>query len=207
MEAAVDQLRAKGLAAAAKKSSRTAAEGLVGVAVSGTRGVAVEVNSETDFVAKNDQFQDFVRNATAAALESGTSDVEALKATLLAAPSLGFADPATAPSGVHLLRMLDRLGIGTDLARRISLYRHGLEAVQAAAEGRVALTLALQSEILAVPGAALAGLLPEPVNFATPYAAGVTARAADPATALALVQFLAAPAGRARFAQSGFVAA
>ena len=51
MEAAVDMLRAKGLAAAAKKSSRTAAEGLVGVAVSGTKGVAVEVNSETDFVA------------------------------------------------------------------------------------------------------------------------------------------------------------
>jgi elongation factor Ts len=61
MEAAVDWLRAKGLAAAAKKSSRTAAEGLVGVAVAGTKGVAVEVNSETDFVAKNDQFQDFVR--------------------------------------------------------------------------------------------------------------------------------------------------
>jgi len=79
MEAAVDMLRAKGLAAAAKKSSRTAAEGLVGVAVSGVKGVAVEVNSETDFVAKNDQFQDFVRNATAAALETGTSDVEVLK--------------------------------------------------------------------------------------------------------------------------------
>ncbi|MBU6269080.1 MAG: elongation factor Ts [Sphingomonadales bacterium] len=80
MEAAVDMLRAKGLAAAAKKSSRTAAEGLVGIAVSGSKGVAVEVNSETDFVAKNDQFQDFVRNATAAALETGTSDVEELKA-------------------------------------------------------------------------------------------------------------------------------
>ena len=79
MEAAVDMLRAKGLAAAAKKSSRTAAEGLVGVAVAGTRGVALEVNSETDFVAKNDQFQDFVRAATAAALETGTSDVEELK--------------------------------------------------------------------------------------------------------------------------------
>jgi elongation factor Ts len=79
-EAAVDALRAKGLAAAAKKSSRTAAEGLVGVAVSGTKGVAVEVNSETDFVAKNDQFQDFVRKATEVALETGAADVEALKA-------------------------------------------------------------------------------------------------------------------------------
>ncbi len=81
LEAAVDALRAKGLAAAAKKSSRTAAEGLVGVAVEGTRGVAVEVNSETDFVAKNDQFQDFVRKATAVALGLASDDVEALKDT------------------------------------------------------------------------------------------------------------------------------
>jgi elongation factor Ts len=78
-EAAVDLLRAKGLAAAAKKSSRTAAEGLVGVAVSGTKGVAVEVNSETDFVAKNEQFQDFVRKVTEIALGADPDDVEALK--------------------------------------------------------------------------------------------------------------------------------
>ncbi|MCB5424760.1 elongation factor Ts [Altererythrobacter sp. CC-YST694] len=80
IEAAVDALRAKGLAAAAKKSSRTAAEGLVGVAVEGTRGVAVEVNSETDFVAKNDQFQDFVRKTTQVALGVDGDDVEQLKA-------------------------------------------------------------------------------------------------------------------------------
>ncbi len=79
-EAAVDALRAKGLAAVAKKSSRTAAEGLVGVAVSGTKGVAVEVNSETDFVAKNEQFQDFVRKTTEAALGLSADDVDALKA-------------------------------------------------------------------------------------------------------------------------------
>jgi len=79
IEAAVDALRAKGLAAAAKKSSRTAAEGLVGVAVEGTKGVAVEVNSETDFVAKNDQFQDFVRNVTAVALGTSSNDVDELK--------------------------------------------------------------------------------------------------------------------------------
>jgi elongation factor Ts len=78
MEAAVDWLRAKGLATASKKSSRTAAEGLVGVAVSGTSGAAVEVNSETDFVAKNEQFQSFVREVTAIALSQG-DDVEALK--------------------------------------------------------------------------------------------------------------------------------
>ena len=79
-EAAVDALRAKGLAAVAKKSSRTAAEGLVGVAVAGTKGVAVEVNSETDFVAKNEQFQDFVRKTTAVALDLSADDVDALKA-------------------------------------------------------------------------------------------------------------------------------
>ena len=80
IEAAIDALRAKGLAAVQKKSSRTAAEGLVGVAVEGTRGVAVEVNSETDFVAKNDQFQDFVRKTTAVALTVDGDDVETLKA-------------------------------------------------------------------------------------------------------------------------------
>ncbi|WP_296678719.1 translation elongation factor Ts [Novosphingobium sp.] len=79
MEAAVDLLRAKGLAAVAKKSSRTAAEGLVGVAVAGTTGVAVEVNSETDFVAKNEQFQDFVRKTTEVALGQGSDDIDALK--------------------------------------------------------------------------------------------------------------------------------
>lgn len=78
MDAALDWLRTKGLAAAQKKSSRTAAEGLVGVATSGTVGAAVEVNSETDFVAKNDQFQAFVKDVTDIALKS-TDDVEALK--------------------------------------------------------------------------------------------------------------------------------
>jgi elongation factor Ts len=77
MEAAIDWLRAKGLAAAAKKAGRTAAEGLVGVAVAGVRGAVVEVNSETDFVAKNEIFQDFVRNVAQLALQNG-SDVEAL---------------------------------------------------------------------------------------------------------------------------------
>src|SRR3954449_6757088 len=79
MEPAIDWLRAKGLAAAAKKAGRTAAEGLVGVAVEGTRGAVVEVNSETDFVAKNEVFQDFVRNVATLSLRHGT-DVEALGA-------------------------------------------------------------------------------------------------------------------------------
>jgi len=80
VEAAVDLLRTKGLAAAQKKSSRTAAEGLVGVTVDCTKGVAVEVNSETDFVAKNEQFQDFVGNVTDVALGLDSDDVEALAA-------------------------------------------------------------------------------------------------------------------------------
>lgn len=78
MEAAIDWLRTKGLAAAAKKAGRTAAEGLVGVAVEGTRGAVVEVNSETDFVAKNEQFQEFVREVAKLALNSN-GDIEALK--------------------------------------------------------------------------------------------------------------------------------
>ena len=78
MEAGIDWLRAKGLSAAAKKAGRTAAEGLVGVAVEGTRGAVAEVNSETDFVAKNEQFQDFVRNVAALALQAN-GDVEALR--------------------------------------------------------------------------------------------------------------------------------
>ena len=78
LDAAMDWLRTKGLAAAAKKSSRTAAEGLVGVAVAGTKGAAVEVNSETDFVAKNEQFQQFVREVTQLALATG-GGVDALK--------------------------------------------------------------------------------------------------------------------------------
>ena len=77
MEAAVDWLRTKGLAKAAKKSGRTAAEGLVAVAVEGGKAVAVEVNSETDFVAKNAEFQDMVAGIAKAAL--GVSDIEALK--------------------------------------------------------------------------------------------------------------------------------
>ncbi|MCA8932059.1 MAG: translation elongation factor Ts, partial [Rhodospirillaceae bacterium] len=79
VEGAVDWLRKKGLAAAAKKAGRTAAEGLVGVAAAGTAGALVEVNSETDFVARNETFQAFVSTLTELAL--GTEgDVDALKA-------------------------------------------------------------------------------------------------------------------------------
>lgn len=78
MEAAIDWLRTKGLSKAAKKADRVAAEGLVSIAVDGGKGVAVEVNSETDFVAKNSDFQAMVKDITSAALDA--ADVEALKA-------------------------------------------------------------------------------------------------------------------------------
>jgi len=80
IEAAIDWLRTKGLAAAAKKAGRTAAEGLVGVAVAGTKGAAVEVNSETDFVAKNEQFQEYVGTVAKLALDAD-GDIDALAAT------------------------------------------------------------------------------------------------------------------------------
>lgn len=82
MDAAVDWLRTKGLAKAAKKADRVAAEGLIGVAVTTGRGVAIEINSETDFVAKNADFQALVRDVAQVALTAGES-VEVVKAAHL----------------------------------------------------------------------------------------------------------------------------
>ena len=73
LEAAVDWLRKKGLSKAAKKAGRVAAEGLVGIAIRGTKGVVVEVNSETDFVARNDLFQGLVKMIADVALDAGTN--------------------------------------------------------------------------------------------------------------------------------------
>jgi len=79
IDAAMDFLRAKGLASAAKKSSRAAAEGLVSVAADGATGIAIELNAETDFVARNEQFQSFLNKLTDTALAQKADDVEALK--------------------------------------------------------------------------------------------------------------------------------
>ena len=89
MDAAVDWLRTKGLAKAAKKSGRTAAEGLVGVAVAAGRGVAVEVNSETDFVAKNAGFQELVSGIVQAALT--VDGIDALRAAPMGAVAVEVA--------------------------------------------------------------------------------------------------------------------
>ena len=96
IEAAVDWLRKKGLSKAAKKSGRVAAEGLVAVSVSGKRGVAVEVNSETDFVARNADFQSLARNIAGVTLASGQTDVEAILAS--AYPAGGTVSEAVANS-------------------------------------------------------------------------------------------------------------
>ncbi|OAN43948.1 elongation factor Ts [Paramagnetospirillum marisnigri] len=95
VEAAIDWLRKKGLAAAAKKAGRVAAEGLVGVAAAGTKGVAVEVNAETDFVARNEQFQGFVNAVATVALAAG-SDIEAIKVAACPGSDKNVADQLTA---------------------------------------------------------------------------------------------------------------
>ena len=94
VEAAIDWLHKKGLAKAAKKSGRTAAEGLVGVATSGNKGAIVEVNSETDFVARNEQFQGLVREIAGAALTTG-GGLEATAAAPLASTGKSVADSLT----------------------------------------------------------------------------------------------------------------
>ncbi len=142
MEAAVDWLRAKGLATASKKSSRTAAEGLVGVAVSGTSGAAVEVNSETDFVAKNEQFQDFVRNVTQIALAKG-DDVAALA---------NEAYPSGGTVGEVLTNNIATIGENQTLrrARRLSVNKGAVVAYVhnqvTPGMGKIGVLIALESE-------------------------------------------------------------
>ena len=94
LEQSVDWLRTKGLAAAAKKSGRTAAEGLIGLALDGKTGALVEVNAETDFVSRNEQFQGIVRDAAKLALQAG-GDVEKLKGLTVAASGRTVADELT----------------------------------------------------------------------------------------------------------------
>ena len=109
MEAAIDWLRTKGLAKAAKKSGRTAAEGLVAVAIDGGRGVAVEVNSETDFVALNAEFQSMVGSFATAAL--GVDNIEALKA----------AEVSGKPVETQLMDAIAKIGEHMTLRRMASI--------------------------------------------------------------------------------------
>jgi elongation factor Ts len=150
LENAVDWLRKKGLAAAAKKAGRVAAEGLVGVATKGKVGALIEVNSETDFVARNDDFQDFVRTATELALE--TADIERLKAS--AWPGGGTAADAlthlVAKIGENMnLRRLARLGVGEGA---VASYVHNAVSPRL---GKIGVLVALES---AAPAEKLAEL-------------------------------------------------
>ena len=184
MEAAVDWLRAKGLATASKKSSRTAAEGLVGVAVNGTSGAAVEVNSETDFVAKNDQFQDFVRAVTAIALDIG-DDVEALAAA--AYPGGGtVAEKLTGNIATigenQTLRRARRLSVGEGL---VVSYVHNAAAPGL---GKIGVLVALESAASAETLEALGKQLAMHVAAAFPLAlneAGIPADVVERERAIA----------------------
>ena len=123
MEAAVDWLRTKGLAKADKKSGRTAAEGLVAIRTDGGRGVAVEVNSETDFVAKNEEFQSMVTDLATAAL--AVDSVEALKsADLGGKPASEVITDAVAKIGENIqLRRMASMG-----GDRVASYVHNAVA-------------------------------------------------------------------------------
>ena len=140
MDEAVDWLRKKGLASAAKKSSRIAAEGLVGVKVEGNKGAVVEVNSETDFVAKNDIFQSYVADAAKVALACN-GDVEAMK---------NAADNGKT-FGERLTDMIARIGENMNLRRaKVVSVNNGLVCAyvhNAAAEGlgKIGVLVALES--------------------------------------------------------------
>ncbi|MES2903717.1 MAG: translation elongation factor Ts [Pseudomonadota bacterium] len=166
MEASVDWLRAKGLAAAAKKAGRTAAEGLVGVAVAGNRGAVVEINSETDFVAKNDQFQDFVRNVSGLAL-ANDGDVEAL---------MGAAYPGGGTVEDKLTENIATIGENQSL-RRVALlevsegmvvsYVHNAAAPNM---GKIGVLVALEGSAPADTLAALGKQLAQHIAAANPLA-------------------------------------
>ncbi len=126
VEAAVDWLRKKGLAKAAKKAGRLAAEGLVGAALADGRGILVEVNSETDFVARNDHFQGLVKLIAQAALRTG-AEVEAIKAARAGSSTIGEAIAsaiATIGENMTLRRAAGRAdelaGFGRKLAMQVA---------------------------------------------------------------------------------------
>ena len=132
----------------------------------------------------------------------------ALRAAILAAPVIAHSDPATgATAGTHAARLIERLGIAEEMRARTLVFPGGGAAVQAVAEGRAALALSQVSEILAVPGAELAAPLPESAQLVTAYLGAVASRTADRDAALALLDHLAGPEGRARFRAAGFATA
>ncbi len=150
MEAAVDWLRKNGMAKAAKKADRTAAEGLVAIATDGSMGAVVEINSETDFVARNEQFQGFV--STVAKIALGVNDLDALAASDYG-NGKSVADTLTdliATIGEHMsLRRMTKLEVSNGA---VVGYVHG---ALADGLGKIGVLVALESEASAD---ALAGL-------------------------------------------------
>ncbi|MDP2356125.1 MAG: translation elongation factor Ts [Beijerinckiaceae bacterium] len=176
IEAGIDWLRTKGLSKAAKKSGRVAAEGLVAVAVSGTRGVAVEVNSETDFVARNGDFQNLVRGIAAVAQDQNLTDVEALKSA--AYPGGGTVDAAIANAiatiGENMtLRRAALLEVGSGV---VGSYVHNAVADGL---GKIGVIVALESTGNAEALTALARQIALHVAAASPLA--LDASGLDPA--------------------------
>ena len=142
IEGAVDWLRKKGLSKAAKKSGRIAAEGLIGVRTDATEGAMVEVNSETDFVARNEDFQTLVRNITSVVMAGGLVDVEAIKTA--AYPGGGTVEAAVANAiatiGENMtLRRAANLSVAQGL---IAQYVH---APASEGLGRIGVIVALES--------------------------------------------------------------
>ncbi len=174
MEAAVDLLRKKGQAKAAKKSGRLAAEGLIGVTVKGNKGVLVEVNSETDFVARNDLFQGLVKMIANVALEVGphVDKINAAKAG-----SLTIADSIAetiAKIGENMtLRRAAQLSVGKGV---IASYMHNSVSEGL---GKIGVTVALESNGKAEELAALGRMVAMHVAASSPQA--VDAAGLDPA--------------------------
>ena len=140
MEAAVDLLRKKGLAKAAKKAGRIAAEGLIGLALTATKGAIVEVNSETDFVARNDLFQGLVRMIADVVLTAGT-DLEEIKEAKIGSHTVADAIASTiAKVGENMtLRRAATLSVGTGV---IGSYVHNSVAEGL---GKIGVIVALES--------------------------------------------------------------
>ncbi|MEC9142469.1 MAG: translation elongation factor Ts [Pseudomonadota bacterium] len=141
MEAAIDWLRTKGLATAAKKSGRVASEGLVSFAVDGTRGAVIELNAETDFVARNTEFQEFASTLAGLALDSG--DLDALSAADYPGTGRNVAEELThkiATIGENMsLRRMASLSVGSG---SIVSYMHNATAPGL---GRIGVLVALES--------------------------------------------------------------
>ncbi|MCB4770016.1 translation elongation factor Ts [Ancylobacter sp. Lp-2] len=166
IEAAIDWLRKKGLAKAAKKAGRVAAEGLIGLALAGTKGVVVEVNSETDFVARNEQFQALVRNIAQVALVAG-DDVAAIGAA--AYPAGGTVSEAissaVATIGEHMnLRRAKELSVSSGV---VASYIHGSVGEGL---GKIGVLVALESTGKADELAALGRQIAMHVAAANPQA-------------------------------------